>query len=552
MKLPSFLSTWQTPQVLAIQDARLGVLGVVLQVITLLYVVINLFVAKSYNFQATPGGFPTWWFEAGKLAETQAAGATYCTDPKYHWNYTATEGYWNERDINCKIADYTDMVQVAASDLMAFTYVKEEHRRNGPCSSSETDACLVLPVSGLRDVTNIVTPQGTSATCKCGKQQDYFLLGVEDIVLALQHTFTTGASTQYVSGSSNLAAKESKTARAIMTCLRKPEGSAAAKCKASPLKEQDWGDCCIQEFTPGQTLMLTIGEWVAAAGISLDDRLKGQVEASPTDGQFPFRRITGVKLHFMMRYYGQAGGAVGDGDETFKCEISISKKDGWTSAGAKNTYVSFNGNDDAEYYVERSRRGIRFEFFAEGAVEQFDYQSLINTIVAGMVFLGLTEVLVGFVAFYLLPEKDFYNKAKTRQMNYGRELARFGLDAAIACEAFKNWNGGRGAEKDESISKAELASVYKSGGFDAEMSNQFAKVVVEECSKDGESSISCSELIDLMSTDLVSIERLQKHADKKDDKDKNNIQQRILLSMFHITVCCELLVILLLFCCCSL
>ncbi|CAE8619241.1 unnamed protein product [Polarella glacialis] len=523
MKLPSFLSTWQTPQVLAIEDARLGVMGIVLKIVTLAYVIVNLFVARTYNFHSTPGGFPTWWFEPGELADAHSAGANYCTDPKYHWDYTPTETYWNERDIKCKIADYTDMVQVAAADLMAFTYVKEEHRKNGPCSSSVADACSVLPVSGLRSVTNEVLPQGTNATCKCGKQQDYFLLGVDSLVLALQHSFTTGASTEYVSGSSNLAEKQSKTARAIKTCLRKPKGSAAAKCKASPLKEEDWGDCCIREFTPGETMMLTIGEWVAAGGISLDDRLTGQVKPSPTDGTFPFRRTAGVKLHFMMRYYGDAGGAVSDGDETFKCEISISAKDGWTSAGAKNTYVSFNGNDDSEYYNERTRRGIRFEFFAEGAVEQFDYQSLINTLVAGMVFLGVSDILVGLVAFYALPEKDVYANAKTRQMNYARELARFGLDAAIACEAFKNWNlSGQGAGKDESISKDELASVYISGGFDAETGNQFAQVVVEECSKDGESSISCSELVDLMSTDLVSIERLQKHADKNNVKRSKN------------------------------
>jgi len=162
------------------------------------------------------------------------------------------------------------------------------------------------------------------------------------------------------------------------------------------------------EFEPGETTSLTVKQWLDAAGVSLDERLESGVDLDEVTGHYPFRRFTGQKLRVMFRYYGD------ENDEEVKCEIRIWKQDGWNSLGSEELRVKYDSTDSNEYY-DFYKRGIRFEFITQGRTSVFDFQMVLNRLVAGLVSHGCVNVIVGIVAFYLLPERQSYKSAHTEK-----------------------------------------------------------------------------------------------------------------------------------------
>jgi len=519
-KVLAVVGTWKTPALVGIQDARLGVLSNLLKFCVLLYGLLMLFLNTSYHDTSIPGGFPTVWFESGEMPSEQIKAQPYCGNADYYWNYTENAGWWDEYDINCVAPDYGDTFEIASRDVMLYTYQKLTSIRHFPCdpSTASGSACALASMSGSRPcVDSVRTLESTNETvCSCAFQQDSFLMGVDKMQLKVQHSFSGDASTSYVKGSSTLTSSSLEgDDRLIKTCVKKLDASDEI-CDAAPLPNDDkvWDKCCTKVFEPGETLGMSIEEWLSAGGAILDERLPNDAGLDPFTNKPPMRRVAGTKLQFKFRYYGIVSGMFGNsGEQEIRCELSVENQEGWTSAGSKVQHSDFQGYTNTKVN-DMYKRGIRFQFFSEGLLRAFSWSAIINTLVSALVFLGLADGIVALVAFSVVKEKDVYKRAQTQTLDYGNELAAFGIRSAIACEAFKSWNNGFSGP-GETLSQEEFAAIYEQGGFKKERAAKFSSVVLNRAAADVAQGMTCKELIEVLGGGLVSMQNLEDYADKQ-------------------------------------
>merc|ERR1719160_690315 len=140
--------------------------------------------------------------------------------------------------------------------------------------------------------------------------------------------------------------------------------------------------------------------------------------------------------------------------------------------------------------------------------------TMMNTIIQGLVLLGVVETIVGIVATVALPESPVYAKAKTEPFQFGKAMAEFGVRSALACQAFKAWDTHQGKEGEEpSINEKELKAIFK-GHCDDDLAQAFANSILAEArlvgSEDEGNNVTCMDLMHIMSNGLVSCEQMEK------------------------------------------
>jgi 6-phosphogluconate dehydrogenase len=124
------------------------------------------------------------------------------------------------------------------------------------------------------------------------------------------------------------------------------------------------------------------------------------------------------------------------------------------------------------------------------------------------VLLKLVETFVKVVAHYGLRESPQYMKASNDQFIHKKALAGFGINVALACQAFKTWDTG----KTGSITDEELKAVFRHS-FNEELSKHFVQVIMDVAHEKGnanEVGATCEDLVHIMSSGIVSIEEVQK------------------------------------------
>jgi hypothetical protein len=515
MEIPASLKHWYTPAYMVIVDGRLSALSWFLRLCVAIYLGVSIWLFEQFQWVEQPGGYPTFWF--GQDYKTQDARTPwtilpYCNGTTdYSYRYYEHAGYWNEDNINCAYMSYPEMVKVEAASAFITTYTKQEHIRAGDenCWTNIADGCTGVEeyLHGSRIVQN--------ETCVCSKLQNSFATDAEKFTFTLEHAFSTSTELESIGGSSTYEEPPDSMRKTIRTCLKEP-GDDPDCTVLDGIADHHWGKCCSQIFEPGETMTLTVKDWLKAGGVVLDERVDKQfgVHADVETGKYPFRRVTGQKLHLRMSYYGDKG------SNMFKCEVDVLARSGWTSAGADAIFTNYvglqsmnrSGNDLYTVY----KRGVRFEFFPRGRVTKFHLPTLINTLISGLVLLNLVPHVVRVVANYGFKEESkVYNKAISKEFSYKKVLARFAVNSALACQAFKTWDTSKDEDTEPSISFKELLAVFK-GSFDEETAAKFARVIFEEVHGAGTDDLrlTCNELVGLMSTGLVSLEQLREYACK--------------------------------------
>jgi len=191
--------------------------------------------------------------------------------------------------------------------------------------------------------------------------------------------------------------------------------------------------------------------------------------------------------------------------------MTVEAIDGWNSIGSQVKPIHYTSEEDMEYNDDY-KLGISFEFFPSGIVSRRDWQRAFWTLLAGLMLVNVAEHIVGFVAFFILPESVVYANARCHQLQYSKALAQFGISTALACQAFKEWDKKK-EDKTPKLTQNELAAVFE-GPFDHETARMMAATVAGEIKKE---SLGCSDLVELMSDGLVSIENMKLHAAKVAD-----------------------------------
>eukprot|EP00928_Gymnodinium_smaydae_P049226 TRINITY_DN33018_c0_g1_i1.p1 TRINITY_DN33018_c0_g1~~TRINITY_DN33018_c0_g1_i1.p1 ORF type:complete len:532 (-),score=84.99 TRINITY_DN33018_c0_g1_i1:105-1634(-) len=481
---------WQTPAMVTIQDPFLGALFWLLQIAVVVLVILMMVLAGSHRYVEEPSGYPTFWFESGNFYAVQNTTPAYCNNASYDYYANVDPSkYWNNINIDCIAPHYGSVTRKDVKSGFVTTFLKREHTKTVPCSSATSACSFVSSSPGTR-----MNSRTVGAACTCSKQQDYFTKGIEKMELYLEHTFVTSSefykdpeTEQIVQGSSSSKASEATyTNKVIKSCVKK-----------------DGIDGCYKTFSPGQPIYFTIEEWLELSGISLDDRLTARVALDAKSGKLPQYRSTGLKLKVILSYEGHIA------DDEYLCTISIKPEEGWNSIGSQITNLHFDSESSTEYNDDY-HHGLSFEFYAVGKVTKFDWIYFVNTVVSGLVLLSVCDQIVKFVAFKLHPNRDVYVAAQNQKVNMPDALAKFGISTALACQAFKTWDKHALEGQAPSLSAEELTEVFK-GPFDEETSKLIAGTLLNQVEGD---TLTCEELVDIMSDGLVSIGRMRKEAAK--------------------------------------
>ena len=166
------------------------------------------------------------------------------------------------------------------------------------------------------------------------------------------------------------------------------------------------------------------------AGVNLDDMNTIAGEDALEDGKYPRYRMTGTILQVNIDY--------GNGEPSTrnnkKVEATVTTQKqliGWAGPGSERVHIKYPEGEQGEQtydYVDRYGQGIVFSFKATGQVYVFDIVHLVstttttitapparrhrrhhhhrqvNTLVLGIVMLGIANTLADFFAFNLLPK----------------------------------------------------------------------------------------------------------------------------------------------------
>ena len=423
-----------------IRDWRLALLYYALLGCVVAYVVTSLVSGKSYIMTEVPTGVASAWglrgddfFELQKNAtknETEG-GNGFCDDlNKYTFIYNDE---WVYDNMKCGFFTADEMISKLPSGNVIFFATHVDTRltarytatRNATGHYTCPEATIKANFGGT-DATQVI-----EGRCTHSKEYNYIIPGMEGSKMAFDHSYDT--TSEQFSGTKP------------KTYVRK--------------KDSDKDE---HVFEPGESVELTMNEWLDLAGVDLDkpfDEQPGNFEgtlkglngtgADITD--YPLPRLSGVRLNILVRYFNydlhkDVHSAMGD--DTVYAIVTVSPILGWFSKGQDITYraeptdlsdpIDASDGKPEGYFQDMYKYGILFDIQQTGLIGQLDPVFIILTLTSGLVLLGVAGTVVNLVAKFGLGElSKNYKLFIQEECDIELEAARFTAQSIVASRAFK-------------------------------------------------------------------------------------------------------------------
>ena len=428
-----------------IRDWRLALLYYFLLAGVVAYVVTSLVSGKSYIMTEVPTGVASAWglrgddfFELQKNAtknETEG-GNGFCDDlNKYTFIYNDE---WVYDNMKCGFFTADEMISKLPSGNVIFFATHVDTRlwarytatRNATGHYTCPEATIKANFGGT-DATQVI-----EGRCTHSKEYNYIIPGMEGSKMEFDHSYDT--TSEQFSGTKP------------KTYVRK--------------KDSDKDE---HVFEPGESVELTMNEWLDLAGVDLDkpfDEQPGNFEGtleglkgSGSDGSmdnstdYPHPRLSGVRLNILVRYFNydlhkDVHSAMGD--DTVYAIVTVSPILGWFSKGHDITYraeptdltdpIDASDGKPEGYFQDMYKYGILFDIQQTGLIGQLDPVFIILTLTSGLVLLGVAGTVVNLVAKFGLGElSKNYKLFIQEECDIELEAARFTAQSIVASRAFK-------------------------------------------------------------------------------------------------------------------
>ena len=215
-------------------------------------------------------------------------------------------------------------------------------------------------------------------------------------------------------------------------------------------------------FEPGESVELTMNEWLDLAGVDLDKpfndqprnfegALKGLNGTGADITDYPHPRLSGVRLNILVRYFNydlHKDMHTTMGDDTVYAIVTVSPILGWFSKGHDITYraeptdltdpIDASDGKPEGYFHDMYKYGILFDIQQTGLIGQLDPVFIILTLTSGLVLLGVAGTVVNLVAKFGLGElSKNYKLFIQEECDIELEAARFTAQSIVASRAFK-------------------------------------------------------------------------------------------------------------------
>ena len=436
-----------------IRDWRLALLYYALLGLVTAYVVTSLVNGKSYIMTEVPTGVASAWGSGGeefyKLQKEWNTASEQCTNTaagsdtgtgKYMFNYSASYVYDN---VNCGYFNAAEMISKLPSGNVMFFATHAHQSLVARYKATEVVAADGTLTYTCPEAANFgeAAQQVVDGRCTHLKENNYIIPGMEGSTMAFDHSYDT-TSGEY-SGTKP------------KTYVRK---------KDSDVNEY--------EFAPGQSVQLTMKQWLELAGVDLDkpfDQQPGNFEgtlegltgggadysgtgtALNSAGKYPYPRLSGVRLNILVRYFNydlHKKVHTEMGDDDVYAIVTVSPVLGWFSKGQEITYRSnptdltdpIDAADGAPegYYQDMYKYGILFDIQQTGLVGALDPVFIILTLTSGLVLLGVAGTIVNLLAKFGLGDlSKTYKSFIQEECDIQLEAARYTAQSIVASRAFK-------------------------------------------------------------------------------------------------------------------
>ena len=451
-----------------IRDWRLALLYYALLGLVTAYVVTSLVNGKSYIMTEVPTGVASAWGKVGKefydLQKDWNTTSEQCTNTaagsdtgtsKYMFNYSASYVYDN---VKCGYFNADEMISKLPSGNVMFFATHAHQSLVARYKATEVVAddgtvTYTCPPGSMETNFGEAAQQVVDGRCTHVKENNYIIPGMEGSTMAFDHSYDTTSGEYFGTKPKTYVQK-----------------------KDSDVNEY--------EFAPGQSVQLTMKEWLELAGVDLDkpfDQQPGNFEgtlegltgggadysgagiiwrhggylgtgtALNSSGKYPYPRLSGVRLNILVRYFNydlHKKVHTEMGDDDVYAIVTVSPVLGWFSKGQDITYRSnptdltdpIDAADGASegYYQDMYKYGILFDIQQTGLVGALDPVFIILTLTSGLVLLGVAGTIVNLLAKFGLGDlSKTYKSFIQEECDIQLEAARYTAQSIVASRAFK-------------------------------------------------------------------------------------------------------------------
>jgi hypothetical protein len=277
------------------------------------------------------------------------------------------------------------------------------------------------------ELSGTLSQQGTGQ-CICSSTKTVYPVGVDNMTVMFDHTyeFPNGKfGLDEYRGTSTVPEREVDSRRPLVTSFLE-----------SSVASGDSGEQRI--FRAGEPISLTLGEWLATTGTSLERAndlastdLDGREGAISGEPRLPVYRMTGMVVTVLISY--SNGPPTLEAQPTVFANITSEKQLlPWAGPGSERVHIVYpSGPVGAQTfeYVDRYGQGVVFDFHASGKVYKFDFSFFLNTLITGIVLLGVAGTITNFIAFNLLPggHSQMLAAARFEPVSRRRGFAELGM-----------------------------------------------------------------------------------------------------------------------------
>lgn len=262
----------QMPKTVTVEVWQVGLVNRICQILVLVYLLWAMVTSNSWALTEVPGGTSNSWPEEGdwhSIADTGGMHLPHCID-KAGFSYAYSPEFTMDRP-ECEVLHPYELAAKGSDRLTVTTAYIEYHEVGFPCSSGKQAECTGL------------TMQMETGQCYCLTSRTVYPVGVDEIVIAYEHGYTTTEAFNWW-GSSSVSPGLPES---VQSTVERPEG----RTNKSAL-----------QFDSGSAIRLSLRGWLDAANVSLDDR---NTQLSPDyrdSAVYPRMRSSGTTLTITTKY----------------------------------------------------------------------------------------------------------------------------------------------------------------------------------------------------------------------------------------------------------
>jgi len=360
-----------TTKLITIKNKKVGFFNTFIQICILSYIAWDLAYHELYKEVEIPSGYTAFWAENGNLTNiqrnTNMSETIFCYNDTYNYAYDTEE--WVYDNISCAKLPYAEMYEKGEGEFFFLTHFTEY------------------------DITVKNCPN-TTYKCLHTNNKEFFTIGVEGMILAFDHFYTTTFEQGSNLGNGGL--------KLIDTYIKDVNGKTVAF------------------FEKGDTIKINVSDWLQYSEIALDSLNEGtpisKIHPNILEPDLAYNRLSGIEIIIKVNYHNIK---YFSGYDQPTCEINIQPNSGWSSKGSLINYIDYpnvSNIEDTYRYIDRYRYGIKFKFIVSGLMGVFNLNSLITHLVSGIVLVNLSTVIVSLVLMHLTGEygKEYERKRYTR------------------------------------------------------------------------------------------------------------------------------------------